>query len=128
MLDVTAAGVNLPDTIDWQLREQARVRVQWNAFPYVLSVRLRADVESFQLSHHVNDLSVSGSNVSFSSGGSTSTGLDAVVRATCDLDWLELAGFVPSALVGFNFVSVSGPQGGSGLVPTFGVGVRRESF
>lgn len=124
-----ASVINLPDVRDTTVTEEAHARLQWNAIPGALSIRFRADLRLFQLSHHVHDLTVDASgNVGFSNGGSTSMAVDSVFRFSFDFDKASFYGFIPSAVAGVNLVSLSGGDGGLGIAPTFGIGLRRESF
>jgi hypothetical protein len=126
-LEVSDLSTNLPSVREWTARALGRVRAQWDTVPGWIAMRARADVNVFALTRRTNALTV-GETVAATHEVVTAVSLDATIRVACDIEKLAIAGFRPSVVAGLNVVSVTGADGGSGVTPVFGLGVRRESF
>jgi len=94
--------------------------VVWRVFPRVLGFRFRADGKYFDISR--SELTVSGATPTLSSQQQTQLELQA--RLFVDIDAAALAGFVPAAWVGSDYLNESGgPRDTSLLVAVVGIGV-----
>ncbi len=100
----------------------ARLRLRYAAWPQVLVLRARVDLDFFTLSTTRSE------QFSGETSSAEVSQLELTARAFLDLDALRFFGFVPGLGGGLNYIRISGDVEDTITIPVLTAGVRQEVF
>jgi hypothetical protein len=123
---VLASGqANLVHTTTPSLMLNLRARAQYALWPGVITLRGRADLESFAIRRDTLAIAI-GDHVTISEEASSSRRTDLHTSLFVDLEAARLLGFVPGLSAGLDVFWQTGTD--TTTTPSLGLGVRREIF
>ncbi len=129
-LHVTQSKVTSQENDTVSMLGTGRLRLQARLVPKILAARVQSDAKYFRITRDSLGVSVGAGGLAISQVSVESHQLEISSRAFLELDQKLFGVFVPGLTAGLDYVSLvpeTGPAH-STLVPTFGVGLRSQSF
>lgn len=112
------------------VRFEGRLRAQVSLIPRILSLRVRADLNHFDMRRADQAVTYSLGKVTAAEQGVTEISQTEIfARGFLDADIARFFGFVPAIHAGANvFIISSNGASANDTVPVFGIGIRREAL
>ena len=109
---------------------EGRFRYQHAIVVDYLVARARLDLQSYSITRDLQSLSVTGTGVAVSAAAVESVQMEGSARLFLDLEALRLAGIVPSAHLGLDWIhrSTPGYDALTTWIPILGAGLRSVAF